>query len=264
MVADDIFTLVLQIWVFAFGCCMGSFYNVIIYRLPREESIVSPASKCPGCGEPIAFYDNIPIVSFLFLRGKCRKCGTSISFRYPLVELATGLLALALFRLYGFGPQFFVEFVFLSMLLIISLIDFDTYMIPDVLSLSGIVLGFAFSFITPRLTWVDSLLGILIGGGLLYGVATVYGLLRKKEAMGGGDIKLIGMIGAFIGWQGVVFTIMVSAFSGTIIAIPVLLRKNGGFGSQIPYGPFLAFGAAVYIFWGQILWKWYLSEILGI
>lgn len=253
-----------QIMSFILGCCFGSFYNVVIYRVPRDESIVSPGSRCPGCGSSIASYDNIPIVSFLLLGGKCRHCGTSISFRYPAVEILTGLFAFLLFRRYGLHPQILIEFIFLSMLLIIAMIDFDTFLIPDVLSLPGIVLGFAFSFFTPRLTWSDSLIGVLAGGGSLYLIATLYALLRKKEGMGGGDIKLLGMIGAFIGWQGVVFTVFLASVTGMIIALPMMLRGGKGFGSEIPFGPFLAFGAACYVFWGQIAWHWYVSQVLGL
>ncbi|MFZ2446075.1 MAG: prepilin peptidase [Syntrophobacteraceae bacterium] len=252
-----------QIFVFALGCCLGSFYNVVIHRLPRNESLVSPGSRCPGCGNPIAFYDNIPIVSFLLLGAKCRGCGTSISIRYPLVEAAAGVFALLLFRRYGPHPQFGVEFVFLSLLLIIAMIDLDTFLIPDVLSLPGIVLGFAFSLFTPRLSWTESLLGIFLGGGLLYLVATGYALVRKKEGMGGGDIKLLGMIGAFVGWQGVVFTVFAASVSGMIIALPLMWRRGKGLGSEIPFGPFLAFGAALYIFCGRVVVHWYFTELLG-
>jgi len=252
-----------QVFVFVLGCCLGSFYNVVIHRLPRHESLISPGSRCPACGKSIAFYDNIPVASFIVLGAKCRWCRAPISPRYPLVELLTGILALLLFRRYGPNLQFGIEFFFVSLLLIIALIDLDTFLIPDVLSLPGIVLGFLFSFFTPRLSWNDSLLGIFLGGGLLYLIATGYALARKKEGMGGGDIKLLGMIGAFIGWPGVVFTVLVSSIAGLVVTIPLMLFKGKGLGSEIPYGPFLSFGAASYIFWGQFLIHWYYTEILG-
>lgn len=252
-----------QMFVFFLGCCLGSFYNVVAYRLPAGQSLVFPGSRCPGCGAAIAAYDNIPIVSYLLLGGKCRRCKTSISPRYPVVELAAGLSAFLLFRRYGLHPQFAIEFVFLSLLLIIACIDLDTFLIPDVLSLPGIVLGFLLSFFTPRLSWVDSLLGILLGGGLLYLVAAGYSFLRRKEGLGGGDIKLLGMIGAFTGWPGVVFTVLVASVSGTIIALPLMWRKGKGMGAMVPFGPFLALGAACYLFWGQLFYRWYFSEILG-
>ena len=252
-----------EIFVFIFGCILGSFYNVVIYRLPLNLSLVSPGSRCPACSNPIAPYDNVPILSWLLLGGRCRRCKASINVRYPLVEAATGLFALLLFRRYGLHPQFAVEFLLVSLLLIIAMIDLDTFLIPDVLSLSGIVVGLACSFFTPRLSWTDSLLGIFLGGGLLYLIATLYTLLRKKEGMGGGDIKLLGMIGAFIGWPGVVFTIFSSSVLGMIIALPLMWRSGKGLGSAIPFGPFLALGAVCYIFWGQLFFHWYFSDILG-
>lgn len=252
-----------QIVAFWLGCCLGSFYNVVIYRLPLNQSLAYPGSRCPGCGNEIRWYDNIPVFSYLFLGGKCRNCKASISVRYPIVEILTGIIALMLYRRYGLHPQFGIEFVFFSLLLIIAFIDLDTQIIPNVLSLSGIVLGVVFSFFTPRLTWMDSLLGAFLGGGLLYLIAVGYEFIRKQEGMGGGDIKLLGMIGAFLGWPGVVFTVLASSVSGMIIALPFMLRKGEGLGVRIPYGPFLALGAVVYLFWGQLFYNWYFNELLG-
>jgi len=172
-------------------------------------------------------------------------------------------LALLLFRRYGLHPQLLIEFTFCSLLLIIAMIDLDTFLIPDILSLPGIALGLVFSFFTPRLSWWESLLGIILGGGIFYLIAEGYALLRRKEGLGGGDIKLLGMIGAFIGWQGVAFTILVSSISGTIIALPLMWRSGKGIGSELPYGPFLAFGAVAYIFWGRLFFHWYFSDLLG-
>ncbi|MEM5787607.1 MAG: A24 family peptidase [Syntrophobacteraceae bacterium] len=253
-----------QIFVFVFGCCLGSFYNVVIHRLPQKLSLVHPRSRCPSCGNFIAAYDNIPLASYILLGGKCRQCRIPISLRYPIVEALAGLFALLLFRRYGFHPQFGIEFIFISLLLIIAMIDLDTFLIPDVLSLPGIVLGFASSFFSTRLTWSDSLLGIFLGGGLLYLIAAGYAFIRRKEGMGGGDIKLLGMIGAFLGWPGVLFTVLFSSISGLIVAVPLLLRKDKGLGSEIPYGPFLAFGAVCYIFWGQLIFQWYYYQVLGV
>ncbi|MGO9312692.1 MAG: prepilin peptidase [Syntrophobacteraceae bacterium] len=252
-----------QVIALVLGCVLGSFYNVVIYRLPAGQSIVYPGSKCPACGNAIAAFDNIPMMSYLLLGGKCRHCKASISIRYPIVEGISGLLALLLFRRYGLHPQLVIEFIFCSLLLIIAMIDIDTFIIPDILSLPGIALGLLFSFFTPRLSWWDSLLGIILGGGILYAIATGYSLLRRKEGMGGGDIKLLGMIGAFIGWPGVAFTILVSSVSGMLIALPLMWRSGKGLGSAIPYGPFLALGAVAYIFWGQLFFHWYFSCLLG-
>ena len=248
MVLVESVSTVEQVFVFVLGSILGSFYNVVIHRLPRKLSLVSPGSMCPGCGRAIAPYDNIPILSYLLLGGKCRHCNARISARYPAVEALGGIFALLLFRRYGFHPQFGIEFVLISLLLIIAFIDFDTCLIPDVLSLSGVALGFLFSFFTPRLSWIDSLLGIALGAGIIYLIAAAFWIVRRKEGMGGGDVKLLGMIGAFTGWPGVLFTILISSVAGTIIAIPLMWRSGKSLGSQIPYGPFLAFGAIMYIF----------------
>jgi leader peptidase (prepilin peptidase)/N-methyltransferase len=253
----------MQVFAFILGCVFGSFYNVVIYRLPIGQSIVRPGSMCPTCGDAIAFYDNVPLFSWVLLGGRCRHCKASISARYPLVEGASGLLALLLFRRYGLHPQFFIEYIFCSILLIITMIDFDTFLIPDILSLPGIALGFALSFFTPRLLWWESLLGILAGGGFFYAIASAYAHLRHKEGLGGGDIKLLGMIGAFIGLKGVAFTVFASSISGMIIAIPLMLISGKGLGSALPFGPFLALGAVAYIFWGEIFFHWYFSSMLG-
>jgi len=253
-----------RIAAFVLGCVFGSFYNVVIHRLPSGQSIVRPASKCPACGNAIAAYDNIPLVSYMLLGGRCRRCKESISLRYPVVEGLSGLLALLLLNRYGLRPQAAIEFFFCSLLLIITMIDLDTMEIPDLLSLPGIALGFFLSFLTPRLLWWESLLGILAGGGVFYLIATGYALLRHKEGLGGGDIKLLAMIGAFTGFKGVAFTILVSSVLGMIIAPPLMWRSGKGLGSALPFGPFLAFGAVSYIFWGELFYHWYFSDLLGI
>ena len=252
-----------QVAAFMTGCIFGSFYNVVIHRLPLGQSIVRPASRCPGCGNAIAAYDNIPLLSYIFLGGKCRHCKSRISFRYPVVEAFSGLLALLLFRRYGLHSQLPIEFVFCSLLLIITMIDLDTMEIPDVLSLSGIVLGLGFSFFTPRLSWSQSLTGIALGGGIFYLIAEGFSRLRHKEGLGGGDIKLLAMIGAFLGWKGVVFTILTSSVSGIIIATPLMWRSGKDLASHLPYGPFLALGAVSYVFWGELFFHWYFSMLTG-
>ncbi len=252
---------VMQAWMFIIGCCLGSFYNVVIHRLPKGESLVRPPSHCPGCDRPIAPYDNIPVVSYLLLRGKCRHCRVHISPRYPLVEALTGLVAMLLFRRYGFHPQLLVEFVFASILIIITFIDLDTYTIPDVFSLTGIGLGFLGSFLTARLSWTDSLLGVLLGGGLFWAIAAGYAWVRRREGLGGGDIKLLAMIGAFVGWSGVVFTILAASISGLAVGLVVMARSRQGLTAMIPFGPFLALGAISYIFWGQSFFQWYMGTM---
>ncbi len=253
-------SVALQGVVFVFGCILGSFYNVVIHRLPAKESLVQPGSRCPNCRHPIAFYDNIPLLSYLLLRGRCRFCKTPISLRYPTVELLTGLLAVLLFRKSGMDAQFLIDFLFVSLLLIIAFIDLDTFLIPDVLSLPGIVLGFCLSFVGMRISWLDSLLGMLLGGGLFCLIAVGYRYFRRREGLGVGDIKLLGMIGAFIGWPGVVFTILVSSLTGSIVGFMTMWRSGEGMNTMVPFGPFLSLGATAYLFWGEKFFRWYLGH----
>lgn len=253
----------LQVFVFGVGCCMGSFFNVVVHRLPAKESLVHPGSHCPKCNNAIAFYDNIPILSYLLLMGKCRHCRTHISLRYPLVEAITGVFALLLLGQHGLTLQFLIEFLFVSLLIVISFIDLDTFLIPDVLSLSGLLAGIACSFFTPRLSWTDSLLGVLLGGGFLYLIALGYQYFRHQEGLGGGDIKLLGMIGAYIGWPGVVFTVLVASIVGALVGLVVMQRTRKGMSTMVPFGPFLSLGAICYLFWGETFYQWYLGDFLG-
>lgn len=246
---------------FMVGCCLGSFYNVVIYRWPRGESIVTPPSRCPACGAFIRWYDNLPLISFVLLRGRCRQCRQAISWRYPAVELLTGLMTAGLFHVFGWSASFFVFFAFGTLLLLIAFIDLDTYLIPDVLSLGGLVLGLGTSFVSPHMTLVDSLTGAVLGGGLFFAVAWGYEQWRKHEGLGGGDIKLLAMIGAFIGWKGVVFTVFVSSVGGAAVGLLVMARSRQGLVTRIPFGPFLSLGAMCYVFWGERLAKWYFESL---
>jgi len=255
--------IILQFGALFCGCCIGSFLNVVIHRVPAKKSLVHPGSHCPQCGHSIMPYDNIPILSYLLLGGKCRYCHAHISMRYPMVEGLTGFLALMLFRKYGLTPQCFIEFFFVSLLIAITFIDLDTYLIPDVLSLTGIVVGLALSFFTPRLTWLDSLLGVLVGGGIFYLIAIGYQYLRHQEGLGGGDIKLLGTIGAFVGIPGVVFTILVASLVGTSVGLVVMWRSKKGLTTMLPFGPFLSLGAVCHLFWGQSFFQWYMGNFLG-
>jgi leader peptidase (prepilin peptidase)/N-methyltransferase len=238
---------------------MGSFLNVCIYRLPQDLSIVAPRSYCPQCRAPIHGYDNIPLVSYLLLRGKCRNCGARISWRYPFVETLAGGFAVALFVKYGLGLSFFSCSAFTAALLVITFIDLDHRIIPDLISLPGIGIGFILSFFEPTLSVKDSLIGLLAGGGLLYLVAVAYEALTKREGMGGGDVKLLAMIGAWLGWKAVLFTLFFGSLSGTVIGGGAMLAQKQGRHYAIPFGPFLAFGALAYLFFGPQLIDWYLS-----
>ncbi len=242
---------------FTFGACIGSFLNVCIWRLPESKSIVTPASKCPRCNTPIRFYDNIPIISYIFLKGKCRTCREPISIRYPLVEFLTGLVAMATTIKFGISVESLIYFIFIAALIVTTFIDIDHQIIPDSISLPGIPIGVLSCLAIDSLQFKDSLLGVLIGGGILFIIAWSYHFFTGKEGMGGGDIKLLAMIGAFTGWKGVLFTIFVSSLTGTIIGVTLMLlaRKNLKF--AVPFGPFLAIGAVLYVFFGPELISWY-------
>ena len=252
-------TYLTEFLIFIFGLCIGSFLNVCIYRLPESKSIVHPRSMCPNCGALIRFYDNIPILSYVALKGKCRHCETSISFRYPVIELMSGIFAVGVFLKYGITFETAIYYAFVAALLVITFIDIDHQIIPDVITLPGIPIFFAASFALPEITAVESILGILIGGGSLFSVAWLYHLLTKKEGMGGGDIKLLAMMGAIIGWQGILFTIFVASAVGTVSGMLLMLKNRKTMKLAIPFGPFLAIGATAYIFFGPQLIAWYFN-----
>jgi leader peptidase (prepilin peptidase) / N-methyltransferase len=241
----------LTVAFFILGALIGSFLNVVIYRVPRNESIVKPGSHCTTCGNPVRFYDNIPFISFLLLSGRCRKCGQRISMRYILVEMLVAVIFATLYHLNGLSIELPIFLAFACLLVVISSIDLDFYIIPDVLSLGGIVLGIATSFFRFPFTYMDSFIGVFIGGGLLYAIAKSYELLRKREGMGGGDIKLLGMIGAFCGWHGVVFSLIAGSFAGTIVGIPLMIVKRQDTKYALPFGPFLSLGALIYVTGGE-------------
>ena len=245
--------------VFVFGTCIGSFLNVCIYRLPESKSIVRPGSMCPSCGTPIRFYDNIPILSYIALRGKCRHCEATISFRYPVIEFISGIFAVGISLKYGISLEAMVYYAFTATLLVITFIDIDHQIIPDVITLPGIPIFFAASLALPQITLVESILGILIGGGSLFLVAWLYHLLTRKEGMGGGDIKLLAMMGAIIGWKGVLFTIFAASATGTVAGLAIILKTRKTMKLAVPFGPFLAIGGIAYILFGPQLIAWYFN-----
>lgn len=247
--------------LFLFGLCIGSFMNVCIYRLPASKSVVRPRSMCPGCGNMIKFYDNIPVFSYLWLKAKCRYCGMHIPVRYPLVEIMSGFFAVCVFLRFSLTLEAVVYYVFISSLLVITFIDIDHQIIPDIITLPGILIFFVGSFALSGMTYVDALLGLLAGGGSLFAVAWMYSLITGKEGMGGGDIKLLAMMGPLIGWKGVVFTIFVSSAVGTLVGIVVMLYTNKGMKLAVPFGPFLAIGAITYVFFGQEIIYWYFNLV---
>jgi leader peptidase (prepilin peptidase) / N-methyltransferase len=251
--------LTVNILAFIFGACIGSFLNVCIYRIPAAMSIVHPGSSCPRCKTMIPFYDNIPIFSYLMLMGKCRKCGTPIAIRYPLVELLGGLCAVAC--VLSFGPTLhgLVAFAFIATLIVVTFIDLDHRIIPDKISLPGIPLFFLAALAVPSVSWRASVIGIVAGGGSLFAVAWFYQFVTGREGMGGGDIKLLAMIGAMIGWQGILFTLFAASAIGTIVGLLAMARSGRGMRLAIPFGPFLAMGAIIYMFFGEGLISWYFN-----
>ena len=249
----------IETFFFLMGLCIGSFLNVCIYRLPAAKSIVHPRSMCPHCDFLIPFYDNIPVLSYLWLKGKCRRCKAKIPMRYPTVELLGGLFALGAYLRFGLGIETLIYYLFIAALLVVTFIDIDHRIIPDVITLPGIPICFAASFALSAITYKDALLGILIGGGSLFLVAWVYSIITKKEGMGGGDIKLLAMMGAIVGWQGVFFTIFVASLVGTLAGLAVMLQSRKGMKLAVPFGPFLSIGAITYIFFGNQLVNWYFN-----
>ncbi|MCB0414990.1 MAG: prepilin peptidase, partial [Bdellovibrionales bacterium] len=207
----------------------------------------------------LKWYDNIPILSWCLLLGKCRKCGSSISYRYPLVELLCGVFFVFTYLKLGICWTLLEYQIFAFSLLVVSFIDFDHYILPDVFTLSGIVIGLLGALINPERQFMDSLYGVLMGGGFLWAIAYVYWLLRKQEGMGGGDIKLLAWIGAVVGWQSIAFVILVSSILGGLVGIVVGIQKKEGLQSTIPFGPYLALGALLYIWVGEELTNWYLN-----
>ena len=268
---DPFWSLYLTLLTFLFGACIGSFLNVCIYRIPREESIVHPRSHCPSCNQLIAWYDNLPMLSYFFLRGRCRHCQTVISPRYALVEMLTAVLFLAVWNTYGADPRTLVYLVMMSGLILGTFVDLEHYIIPDRVSLGGMATGLLFSALVPSLhgetevgpALASSVLGLVAGSGVLFLVAEAGRLIFKKDAMGLGDVKLLGGIGAYLGWPAVVFTILVSSLLGSVIGVALILCGKREWQSRLPYGPFLAVGAGSWVLGGRHLWDWYISWIMG-
>jgi leader peptidase (prepilin peptidase) / N-methyltransferase len=242
-----------------FGLALGSFLNVCSLRWPADESVVAPRSRCPGCQAPIFWYDNFPVLSWILLRGRCRHCGEGISVQYPLVELATGLIWGGMFLLHGPEVEAVRGALFLTILLGITVSDARFYIIPDQFTLGGLVLGLFLAFFAPAIGWVQAFIGAAVGLALLWFVAWAGEKAFGKEAMGGGDIKMMAMVGAFLGWQGVLLTVFLGSFLGAVIFGPISLKT----GKLVPFGIFLAAGAAVTWGWGDLLVAWYLEWAFG-
>ncbi|MBI2569184.1 MAG: prepilin peptidase [Candidatus Schekmanbacteria bacterium] len=264
----------IRVFAFLFGAVIGSFLNVCIYRLPLHLSIVRPRSACPACGALIPAYHNVPLLSYIVLRGRCAKCRTAISPRYFIVELLSAVLSLALMVRYGPTFAYGAYFVFAAALLVITYIDLDHQIIPDRISLPGIAVGLALAALGPVLparlagnyevTLAESALGLVAGAGGLFAIAYGYLLLTGREGMGLGDVKLLGMIGTFIGWQGVLLTLFLGSLFGTLIATPLVIARGEGRHAVLPFGPFLALGALTALLFGDVIIAAYfhLSDIM--
>lgn len=244
------------LFAFLVGAVVGSFLNVCIHRLPREESIITPRSRCPACQTTIRAVDNIPLLSFLLLHGRCRACGNPISWRYPLVEALTGILFALTVARFGVTLQTAFPLLFLCGLVVVSFIDLDHQIIPNAVTLPGIPLG-----LLAGLRWepplLDRLIGALVGAGFLYLVLFYGGVLYGQEAMGEGDLNLIAMVGAFLGWKAVAITILLGCLFGSAVGLGLMAVRRLGRRQHIPFGPFLSLGAVVALFWGERLMAWY-------
>lgn len=252
--------------VFLFGLSVGSFLNVVIYRMPRQISIVYPPSTCPVCKNRIRWYDNIPVVSYILLRGKCRFCGNKIGIKYPLVEILTGLSAIAVYLKFGFDLDFLFYFYFVASMIALSFIDLEFKIIPDQINFSGLFVGLIFSVVNSIKTQslemiVYAFVGAAVGAGFLYLVAFLYLKYRGIEGLGMGDVKLMAFIGAYTGWFGALFTIFFGSLVGAIVGISVIKLLKKDYYYEIPFGPFLAAGGLVYLFFGEYIKQFYFGGV---
>ena len=254
-VSVEMLALVGLAWL---GLAVGSFLNVVIHRLPRQSSVVTPSSRCPGCGYELRWFDNIPVLSWLLLRGRCRKCSAPISIRYPIVEILTMIVFLVHWWVFGWTVLMAVRLLFACALIALFAIDLEHHLLPDRITLPGIAVGLILSIIVPPGV-VDSILGILVGGGVLWAIGEAYYRYSGQEGMGGGDVKMLAMVGAFLGWKLVLITLVLSSVMGSAIGLLVIAIKRGGMKYALPYGTFLALGALAASLVGDQLVAWYLG-----
>jgi len=241
-----------------FGAIVGSFLNVCVYRLPLQKSVVWPASACTKCQRELLWYENVPVVSWIVLRGRCRTCATPISVQYPLVEAITAAMFGLAWWYYGPGALLASRLLFGCALIVLFAIDLEHHLLPNVITLPGIVIGFAFSLFTEP-GWEASLIGLLAGGGSLYAIAEIYYRVRHEEGLGIGDVKMLAMIGAFLGWKLALLTLMLASFARTIIGLALIVTRRGGMKYALPFGTFLALGAAAAASVGPNLLGWSLG-----
>ncbi len=239
-----------------FGLLIGSFLNVCIYRLPRDQSIVWPSSRCTTCGRALSWYENIPVVSYLALGGRCRTCKERISPQYPIVELTTAGIVAGALAWYGLTPLFAVRAAFACAMLVLFVVDLQHQILPNEITVPGIVIGLAASlFLEPG--WRSALVGAIAGAGVLWLVGWTYERLRHQEGLGFGDVKMLGMIGAFLGWPLMLLTLVVASLAGSIVGLGLIAARRGDLGSKLPFGSFLAIGAIVAALAGPDFIAWY-------
>lgn len=238
------------------GLCIGSFLNVCAYRLPLGESVVHPRSRCTSCGRMLTWFDNLPVVSWVVLGGRCRTCRKPVSWMYPAVEIATALLFVVTYLTYGLTLLSLVRVIFGCALIVLFVTDLQHKILPNVITLPGIVIGLVCSVFLPP-GWVSSLIGILVGGGVLFAIAEVYYRVRGQEGLGMGDVKLLAMIGAFLGWKLVLLTLVFASFTGSLAGGVLIASGRGGMKYALPFGTFLAVGALLAATWGDPIADWY-------
>ena len=240
------------------GLAFGSFLNVVIYRLPLKQSLVSPGSRCTSCKRRLAWYENVPVASYLVLRGRCRTCGTRISPTYPIIEVITAAVAVAWYLHFGWSILFVARVVFALALIVLFVIDLQHRILPNVITLPGIAVGLAFSLVAPP-GWLDALIGAVVGGGLLFAIAEGYYRIRGEEGLGMGDVKMIAMIGAFLGWQQTLLALVLSSLIGSMVGLAMIAAKKGNMKYALPFGSFLTIGALAASVVGEPIIRWYLS-----
>lgn len=241
-----------------FGLAVGSFLNVCIHRLPRRESLAFPASHCTSCDRPLAWFENVPVAGWVALRGRCRTCGASISVMYPIVEVVTAAIFVAGYWFYGPTPLLPVRLLFACAMIVLFVIDLQHHILPNVITVPGIVAGFVFSLALPP-GWIASSIGLLAGGGILLAIAEAYYRLRHVEGLGMGDVKMLAMIGAFLGWKLMLVTLVLSSLAGSIIGVALIASGRGGMKYALPFGTFLAVGALVAAVAGEPILAWYVA-----
>ena len=245
-------------FVGALGLVIGSFLNVCIYRLPRGESVVSPPSRCPSCGRELRWFENVPVLGYLLLGGRCRTCRTVVSPMYPIVEAGTALLFVLQYWQLGWQPLLGVRLVFVAAMIVLFVIDLQHRILPNVITLPGVVVGVAASFLFEP-GWLASFIGVAAGGGVLWVVGEAYFRIRGEEGMGMGDVKMLAMIGAFLGWQLMLVTLLIASLTGSMFGGGMILMGRGGMKYALPLGSFLAAGALIATHGGQPLLSWYLA-----